>query len=83
MTDDHELEFIREFAVRGNGIGLCLSSEDRRERIRVAIMASGLAEKDFRDTGMTYSQAYRQRYGKQLEMRRHPRDATPGHRVDE
>lgn len=68
--DDVELEFIREFSVGGNNIGTCLGSEDRRERIRVAILAARLEDKPFRDTGMTYAGVYRQCYGKPLDLRR-------------
>lgn len=73
---DIELEFIREFSVAGNAIGTCLSSEDKRERIRVAIYAGQLHDQAFRDSGMTYAAAYRKCYGRTLEMRRRPRDAV-------
>jgi hypothetical protein len=75
-----ELEFIREFAVAGDNIGTCLSSEDRRERIRVAIFAARLNDKVFRDTDMTYAQAYRRCYGRDIELRRFSRDSIPSHR---
>jgi hypothetical protein len=72
---DHEIElqFIREFSVGGNQLGACLSSEDRRERIRVAIYQNKLHDKIFRDSEITYAAAYRLCYGKALEMRRWPR----------
>ena len=70
---DIELQFVREFSVAGNNIGTCLSAEDRRERIRIAIFSANLQDKIFRDSGMTYATAYRQCYGKPLDMRRHPR----------
>jgi len=74
---DVELEFIREFSVGGNSIGTCLSSEDRRERIRVAILAAGLQDKLFRDTQTTYAGVYRQCYGKPLDLRRFNRPELP------
>lgn len=80
---DIELEFIREFSVLGNGIGSVLGSEDRRERIRVAIYADQLHDKPFRDSGMTYAQAYRKCYGREIDMRRYARDPIPSHRADE
>ena len=67
-----ELDFIREFAVGGdlpNGSNI----EDRRERIRVAIYRQNLVHKPFRDTGVDYAQAYRDCYGRPIEMRRAPR----------
>jgi hypothetical protein len=73
---DIELEFIREFSVAGNNIGTVLGSEDRRDRIRLAIYAAQLHDKPFRDAGMTYAAAYRQCYGRELEMRRRPRDSV-------
>lgn len=80
---DIELAFIREFSVLGNSIGSVLSSEDRRERIRIAIFANNLHDKIFRDTEMTYATAYRKCYGKALEMRRYPRDLIPSHRSED
>jgi hypothetical protein len=77
-----ELAFIREFSVLGNAIGSVLGSEDRRERIRVAIFANHLHDKIFRDTEMTYATAYRKCYGRALEMRRYPRDLVPSHREE-
>jgi hypothetical protein len=68
---DIELEFVREFSVGGRLQGL--STDDRREHIRVAIYAQQLMHKPFRDTGLTYLQAYEQCYGQPLEMRRAPR----------
>lgn len=79
VDGDIELEFIRELSVAGNNIGSCLSSEDRRERIRVAIYAGQLHGKKFRDTDMTYAAAYRKCYGRDLESRRQPRDPIPSH----
>jgi len=64
-----ELDFIREFAVGGelfNGTNI----EDRRERIRLAIYRQDLVHKPFRDSGSDYAQAYRNCYGRPIEMRR-------------
>jgi hypothetical protein len=73
---DIELEFIREFSVGGNNIGSVLGAEDRRERVRIAIYAGQLHDKRFRDSDMTYAAAYRLCYGRDLDMRRRPRDSV-------
>jgi len=65
---DIELEFIREFSVNGallNGS----NADDRRELIRIAIWANKLERSPFRDSGMTYGQAYQRCYGRPIEMR--------------
>jgi len=66
---DLELEFIREFAVGGEKLHGS-NIDDRRERIRVAIYRQNLVHKPFRDTGVDYAQAYRNCYGRPIEMRR-------------
>lgn len=71
VDGDIELEFVREFSVRGELQGL--STDDRREHIRVAIYAQQLVHKPFRDTGMDYAEAYSKCYGQPIEMRRVPR----------
>ena len=65
---DLELDFIREFAVGGEL--LKCSSDDRRERIRVAIYRHNLLHEPFRDSGMDYGLAYQRCYGRPIEMRR-------------
>ena len=65
---DLELDFIREFAVGGET--LKCSSDDRRERIRVAIYRCNLLHEPFRDSGMDYGLAYQRCYGRPIEMRR-------------
>jgi hypothetical protein len=65
---DIELEFIREFSVNGallNGSNV----DERRELIRVAIWKNKLERSSFRDSGMTYGQAYQSCYGRPIEMR--------------
>jgi hypothetical protein len=66
---DMELDFIREFATGGE-LPQGLSSDDRRERIRVAIYTQELVYRRFRDTAMTYAGAYEKCFGQPLEMRR-------------
>jgi hypothetical protein len=65
---DLELDFIREFATGGELLKV-LSTDGRRERIRVAIYTHKLAHMLFRDGPMTYAEAYAECYGRPLEMR--------------
>jgi hypothetical protein len=67
-----ELDFIREFAVGGDLL-TALGSDDRRERIRIAIYRRFLVHQPFRDGGMNYGQAYEACYGRPIEMRRQTR----------
>jgi hypothetical protein len=69
---DLELEFIREFAVAGMLHGVS-DTHARREHIRVSIYRLNLVEKPFRDTGLSYAQAYQHCFGVPIEMRRTPR----------
>jgi hypothetical protein len=71
VDGDIELEFVREFSVGGRLQGL--SADDRREHIRVSIYAQQLMHRPFRDSGISYLQAYEKCYGQLLEMRRAPR----------
>jgi hypothetical protein len=63
-----ELDFIREFSTGGDLHGL--NTDDRRERIRIAIYTLGLMRAMFRNGPMTYAEAYAKCYGLPLEMRR-------------
>src|SRR5712664_2517725 len=65
---DLELDFIREFAVGGDLKDS--RSDDRRERIRLAIYGRNLLHEPFRDSGLDYGQAYQRCYGRPIEMRR-------------
>lgn len=71
IDDEMDMEFIREFSVGASLTGL--SVMDRSERIRLAIYANHLAGCPFRDTGMDYASAFRQCYGRPIEMRRRAR----------
>jgi hypothetical protein len=64
-----ELDFIREFAVGGDLLKGA-SVDDRRERIRVAIYGNKRFFEPFRDSGMSYGEAYQRCYGRPIEMRR-------------
>jgi hypothetical protein len=64
-----ELEFVREFAVAGMLHGVS-STQQRREHIRVSIYKLNLVEKPFRDTGLSYAEAYQHCFGLPIEMRR-------------
>jgi hypothetical protein len=78
-----ELEFIREFSVGGLHLGSGLTSDDRRERIRIAIFTNKLDKKAFRQSGLTYADAYRECYGRSIEMRRMSRDQPIPSHVEE
>jgi hypothetical protein len=68
IDPDLELDFIREFAVGGELLNGS-NTEDRRERIRVAIYRGDLVHRPFRNSGMNYGQAYESCYGRPIEMR--------------
>jgi hypothetical protein len=68
LDRDIELEFIREFSVHGEFLNSS-NVDHRRERIRVAIWANKLERSPFRDSGMSYGQAYQSCYGRPIEMR--------------
>jgi hypothetical protein len=70
---DLELDLIREFSVGGVFHGTT-SKQDRREHIRVSIYRNNLVQKPFRDTGLTYAQAYEACFRAPLELRKVPRD---------
>jgi hypothetical protein len=76
MRQDIEMDFVREFSHSGSQIGTCASSEEKRERIRVAILKEGKQSKPFRGTSLTYAEVYRQAYNKPIEMRRHVRPVS-------
>jgi hypothetical protein len=67
--EDIDLAFIREFSTGGNNVSMPMSTETRRERIRLEIYRNARAELPFYDSGMTYAQAYEKRYHKKLEQR--------------
>jgi len=68
LDRDIELEFIREFSVNGEFLKGS-NTDDRRERIRIAIWTNKLERAPFRDSGMNYGQAYQRCYGRPIEMR--------------
>ena len=73
---DIELTFIRSLACSGFILsGPQLSQEDRRERIRVAIMKAQVHDKPFPiDGSITYGQAFLMAYNRPCELRRFDRD---------
>jgi hypothetical protein len=64
---DFELECIREFAHSGLQLGVHVSREERRERIRMAILGEHKEQMRWRDTQFTYSDMYRHAYNQVLE----------------
>jgi hypothetical protein len=73
---DIELTFIRSLACSGIILsGPQLSPEDRRERIRIAIMKSQMNNKPLPiDPSMTYAQAFQVAYNRPCELRHAERD---------
>jgi hypothetical protein len=74
MSSDIEMSFIRTLSVNGVILSGTLSVEERRERIRVAIIQQRLAVERYSEQ-LTYAQAYQRCYDRPLEMRRVERDA--------
>jgi hypothetical protein len=87
MTDsDTELAFVRVLSVHGLKLAGGISQEDRRERIRVAILTHKLTGKTFAmgpQRAETYGQAFERCYHRPLEMRRMQRDTDHRPTVDE
>jgi hypothetical protein len=75
--DQFELDFIREFQHSGAQLGPDVSREERRERIRVAILREGKETLLYHDTQLTYAQIYQQAYSQPIELRRFRRESPP------
>lgn len=75
-SQDIEMTFVRSLACSGVVLGGAqLSSEDRRERIRIAIMKMHVGNKPLPiDPTVTYAQAFRQLYNRPCELRVAERD---------
>jgi hypothetical protein len=67
---DFEFECVREFSHSGVQLGANVSREERRARIRAAIMRENKQNRRWRDTSLTYAALYQQVYGKPIEARR-------------
>jgi hypothetical protein len=79
-TEQIETAFVIEFSTQGTKLASALLSvSDRRERVRIAILREGREKLAFRDTGMTYAEAYRRLYGEAIDKRKFPRDVIPAH----
>jgi hypothetical protein len=73
---DIEMTFIRSLACSGVILsGTQLSPEDRRERIRIAIMKAQMNNKPLpTDPTVTYAQAFQIAYNRPCELRQAERD---------
>jgi hypothetical protein len=73
---DIEMTFIRSLACSGVILsGTQLSPEDRRERIRIAIMKTHMNNKPLpTDPTLTYAQAFQLAYNRPCELRQAERD---------
>jgi hypothetical protein len=67
---EFELECVREFSHSGVHLGTGVSREERRERIRTAIIRENKQHARWRDTSMTYAAVYQKAYGRPLESGR-------------
>lgn len=76
---DTDLGFIRALSVHGLQLALDMPKADFQEKVRVAILTSRLAGKDFEvgpDGAMeTFREAYERRFERSLDLRRTLRDA--------
>jgi hypothetical protein len=73
---DIEMALMRILATDGLLLG-GISDEDRRERIRLAIVQRGLKDQVWPlDADLTYGEAFAHCYKRQVEMRRRQRDAN-------
>jgi hypothetical protein len=75
---DTEMAFVRALSVGGTKLSGDMSAEDKRERIRVAILTQKRSDKNFgigpAHTMETYAQAFERCYHRSVEMRRGQRD---------
>jgi hypothetical protein len=73
---DIEFTFIRSLAHSGFILsGATISAEDRRERIRIAIMKAQVGNKPLPiDPSITYAQAYQIAYNRPCELRSSERE---------
>lgn len=80
--DDIDLALTREFWRHGEQRAATLSSIEKRERIRIAILRDKRERVLFHDSGLTYMQAYQLCYGIALELRRFPREPFRSRRTE-
>ncbi|MGA2188845.1 MAG: hypothetical protein ABSH33_09955 [Steroidobacteraceae bacterium] len=68
--NEFEFECVREFSHSGLQLGANVSREERRERIRTAILREAKHDRRWRDTQFTYAAVYQHVYGRPLDERR-------------
>jgi hypothetical protein len=66
---DIEVAFIREFSVLGANLGSTNSPQMRSERVRLEILRNEREDRPFHDAGITYREAYRECFGRILDVR--------------
>jgi hypothetical protein len=83
---DTEMAFIRILSTSGVKLS-GFDAQDRRERIRVAILTQNMSSESFpfgpAYLPETYAQAFERCYGSRLELRTRPRDSHRRPNVDE
>ena len=76
MTEREDIEMAFTRILSSGGLilsGAGISTEQKRERIRIAIMQRGIKDARF-DDSMTYGEAFHRCFAMPVEMRRVPRD---------
>jgi hypothetical protein len=66
VREEFELACIREFSHSGLHLGVGVSREERRERIRAAILRENKAHRRWRNSDFTYTNMYAQAYRQSL-----------------
>jgi hypothetical protein len=77
---DTELHFIRVLSVGGVSFAGQMTEDDRRERIRHAILSQRMGNRPLSDDPNcreTFAQAYERLYTRKLDRRRFSRDNSP------
>jgi hypothetical protein len=79
MREEFELACIREFSHSGHQLGAGVSREERRERIRAAILREHKSTLRWLDSTWTYAGAFALAYHQPLEKgdRRSPQPWSP------
>jgi len=76
MTEREDIEMAFTRILSSGGLilsGAGISTEQKRERIRIAIMQRGIKDAPF-DDSMTYGEAFHRCFARPLELRRVPRE---------
>ena len=78
VREDFELACIREFSHSGLHLGVGVSREERRERIRAAILRENKAHLRWQNSDFTYANVYAQAHHQPLGASDTPDDGSLG-----